>query len=1066
MAVRTFTFGSVAPHPAQRRLHFERLEDRRLLSLSHLYTFNDGLANDWIGSTHGTLVNGATVVDGKLQLANDGVTSGETSSVQYASLGANLLTGGDATVEIWFTTSGASSGARAFEIGNQVAGAGDSYLSFTPHSGLDDERAVLRPAGEAERVASSPSTDDGLEHMAAVVVDTSAGLLRMYLDGSEVNSTPLDAANAESVNDSLAFLGRSLFNTDPGFTGSINELRVYDDARSAADLAGDAAAGPSTATKSPLVRQMEYLDRGMVVVRRSSTQAYIGWRLLGTDPSDIAFNLYRSAGGGAPVKLNGSPLTTTTDYVDSTANMTVSNSYYVRPVIGGIEQDASESFTLSANAPVQQFLNVPLDIPPGGITPSGENYTYSANDASVGDGDGDGQYEIILKWDPSNSKDNSQSGYTGNTYIDAYTLEGERLWRIDLGQNIRAGAHYTQFIVYDLDGDGKAEVAMRTAPGTLDGQGNYVLLPRDNALTDYRNSSGYNLTSPEYLTIFNGETGAAMVTVPYLPNRGSVSQWGDSYGNRVDRFLMAVAYLDGVHPSLVLGRGIFGPQNGFTARNELTAWDYNGTDLSLKWWFKAGPSVNSNYVAQGVYNMIPADVDGDGKDEIIYGAMAIDDDGTPLYSTGLGHGDALHVSDMDPSRPGLEVFMPHESPSVYGPAGGEFRDARTGELLFSIPANNDVGRGVAADIDPNSPGYEMWATTNDPNGGSRYIYSSSGQQLYQMPSNMFTNFVVWWDADLTRELLDGTTISEWNSPGRSNFDLNPGQGGVQQYAPNASSNNGSKSTPALSADIFGDWREEVIWRRSDNTALEIFTTTIAATNRIYTLMHDTQYREAIAWQNVGYNQPPNPSFFLGADMAPPPVPQIYTVNAQAPVLVGDYNENGVVDAADYTVWRNSLGGPGSALANREPSFFGVVSTDDYNAWKANYGATAGAGSAALSGGVALAIAPTTVDAIQVVSRSITSSVSAELTVEAVSTSATASFGRRQRQTSPRHHTVDSAMLLLSLRPRAGGSWAVDAAKTSSGIVDDQSSEASTKSLDRCFEQFAQLGAGLPKLAQH
>ncbi len=974
MAVRSRASGGVVHQSARRRLGFERLEDRRLLSLSHLYTFNDGLANDWIGSAHAKLFNGASIVGGQLVLANDGVTSGQLSLVQHARLGANALPSGDATVEVWFTSNNSPEWARVFDVGNQLGAVGDSYLAFTPHSGFDDSRVLLSPSAADERIASGVTLDDGLQHMAAIVVDTSAGLLRLYLDGDEAGSAALDGAHAGSVNDTLAYLGRSIFDVDPGFTGSINELRIYDDARSATDIAADAATGPSTATKSPLVRQMEYLDRGMVAVRRSTSQAYIGWRLLGTDPSDIAFNLYRSAGGGAAVKLNASSLATTTDFVDSTANFSLTNTYFVRPVLAGIEQGPSESFTLAANSPIQQYLNVPIQPPPGATVqlppgvagdPGSHAYTYTANDASVGDVDGDGRYEIILKWDPFNpediddpnntpprvgegsSKDNSQSGFTGNVFVDAYTLEGERLWRIDLGRNIRAGAHYTQIMVYDFDGDGKAEVALKTAPGTIDGQGNYVLLGNDNPNADYRNSAGYVLSGPEYLTIFNGQTGASMVTLPYQPARGSVTQWGDSYGNRVDRFTSGIAYLDGVHPSLIVGRGYYGPQSGGgQSRNEIAAYDFRDGQLTLRWIFKAGQNingnVNSNYIGQGAHSLTIGDVDGDGKDEIIYGAAAIDDNGLGLYSTGLGHGDALHLSDMDPSRPGLEVFMVHESPSVYQSggrnAGGEFRDARTGELLFQIPATNDVGRGVAADIDPNSPGYEMWATTTDPNGGPRYIYSAAGQKLYEMPGNMFNNFVVWWDADLTRELLDGTTISEWNNPGRSNFDLNPGQSGTQQFAPNASSNNGTKSTPALSADILGDWREEVIWRRSDNTALEIFTTSIPATNRLYTLMHDTQYRESIAAQNSAYNQPPHPSFFLGAGMAPPPVPQIFTVQF-VPGIPGDYNGDNSVDAADYSVWRNNLGNSVVLPNDTTP---GEVTADDYAVWRANYG-TSGTG---------------------------------------------------------------------------------------------------------------------------
>jgi rhamnogalacturonan endolyase len=351
---------------------------------------------------------------------------------------------------------------------------------------------------------------------------------------------------------------------------------------------------------------MEYLNRGVVALRNGATTAYVGWRLMGTDPSNIAFNVYRSANGAAPVKLNTAPLSQTTDFIDSAAtgfNISAANSYFVRPVVAGIELAASEVFVLGANEPVRQYLNVPLERPPGGTVPGGGSYTYAANDASVGDVDGDGQYEIILKWEPSNAQDNSNDGYTGNVLVDAYKLSGERLWRIDLGRNIRAGAHYTQFMVYDLDGDGKAEVAMRTAPGTVDGAGNFVLLGNDNPADDFRNSSGYILSGPEYLTVFSGETGAALATIPFEPARGAVSQWGDSYGNRVDRFLAAIAYLDGVRPSLIMARGYYGPQSsGGQARNEIVAYNFRDGDLAMLWHFRAGYNINGNinrnYVGQ------------------------------------------------------------------------------------------------------------------------------------------------------------------------------------------------------------------------------------------------------------------------------------------------------------------------------------------------------------------------------------------------------------------------------------------------------------------------------------
>ena len=387
---------------------------------------------------------------------------------------------------------------------------------------------------------------------------------------------------------------------------------------------------------------------------------------------------------------------------------------------------------------------------------------------------------------------------------------------------------------------------------------------------------------------------------------------GDTYGNRVDRFTAGVAYLDGERPSLVFGRGYYSPSSpSGQARNEVAAFDYRDGQLTQRWQFRAGYNINDDinveYIAQGAHSVSIGDVDGDSRDEVVYGGAVIDDDGNGLFSTQLGHGDALHLSDMDPMRPGLEVFMVHESSSQHQGVGGEFRDAATGELIYPMYGSGDVGRGVAADIDPTSPGFEMWATVDEP-----FVYSSAGDMLYECPANMFYNFVVWWDADPTRELLDAATISEWNyqwtNPGRSNFDLDPGTSGDQIFAPGAAANNGSKKTPCLSADIFGDWREEVIWRQSDNSTLDIYTTIIPANNRLYTLMHDTTYRTAIAWQNTGYNQPPHPGFFVGADMLDPPIPNIYY--AGTTFILGDVNLDGVVNLLDVGPFISVLGSGG------------------------------------------------------------------------------------------------------------------------------------------------------------
>ncbi|WP_339170305.1 rhamnogalacturonan lyase [Paenibacillus sp. FSL R5-0341] len=576
---------------------------------------------------------------------------------------------------------------------------------------------------------------------------------------------------------------------------------------------------------------MEYLDRGVVAVK-TGAGVFVSWRLLGTEGSNVSFNVYRDG-----TKVNATPITNSTNLQD--ASGTSSSKYTVRAVVSGTEQAASAAASVWGN----NYLSVPLSVPAGGTTPDGVAYTYSANDASAGDLDGDGEYELIVKWDPSNSKDNSQSGYTGEVFIDAYKLNGTRLWRISLGKNIRAGAHYTQFMVYDLDGDGKAEVAMKTADGTKDGTGVVI----GDASKDYRNSSGYVLSGPEFLTVFNGQTGKALSTVNYEPARGNVSDWGDNYGNRVDRFLAAIAYLDGERPSLVMARGYY-------TRTVLVAYNWRNGQLTKQWTFDSNTSGNSGYAGQGNHNLSVADVDGDGKDEIIYGAMAVDDNGKGLYTTGLHHGDAMHLSDLDPDRPGLEVFQVHETPSN---AGVEFRDAGTGQLIWGVKTTKDIGRGMAADIDPRYKGAEVWAD------GS--LYTAKGQKIgTTLPSS--TNFGIWWDGDLLRELLDSNRIDKWNYANNTTMNLLTASG--------VSSNNGTKSTPNLQADLFGDWREEVVWRTNDSSALRIYTTTAVTDKRIYTLMHDPVYRLGVAWQNVAYNQPPHTGFYLGEGMNTPPVPNI------------------------------------------------------------------------------------------------------------------------------------------------------------------------------------------------
>lgn len=594
-------------------------------------------------------------------------------------------------------------------------------------------------------------------------------------------------------------------------------------------------------------KQIEYLNRGVHAANTGDGKIFISWRLLVDDVNDIAFNLYRTT-AGKTTKLNTAPLTKGTNFVDATADTTKANAYVVKSIIKSKEQNSNETFELLPGA--KSYLSIPLQTPAG----------YAPNDVSVGDVDGDGEYEIIVH-QTGRGRDNSQGGMTDPPIFQCYKMNGKFLWEINLGKNIREGAHYTQFMVYDLDGDGKAEIAMKTADGTIDGKGKVI----GDTTKDYRYNKGDKqldgriLDGPEYFTIFDGLTGVALATADYIAPRGDLGGWGgrggnggnDKYGNRADRFLACVAYLDGVHPSVIMCRGYYG-------RTVLAAWDFKNKKLTSRWVFDSKDAANP-FSGMGNHNLTVADVDGDGKDEIVYGSMCVDDNGKGLYTTGLRHGDAVHVTDMDPSHPGMEVFGIHEIEDGTKGPGTAMYDAATGKILWSGDQDKDVGRGMSADIDPRYAGYESW-------GGSEGLKSAKGESIGVSPRSV--NFRIWWDGDLLSELLDGTHIDKWdyqNGKMDNLFD-------AKNY--NCLSNNGSKATTALSADLFGDWREEVIFRTADSKELRIFSTTIPSDYRLYTLMQNPQYRVSIAWQNVGYNQPPYVDYFLGDGMKMPEKPNV------------------------------------------------------------------------------------------------------------------------------------------------------------------------------------------------
>ena len=589
----------------------------------------------------------------------------------------------------------------------------------------------------------------------------------------------------------------------------------------------------------------EKLSRGLIGIPTEEGM-YFSWRMTLEDAAGLQFDLYRSSGGGAEVKLNKEPIDRTSDFLDRTVDYTVDNRWTLKATTGEVA-----IWTRLKGEERNPYLSVPVCKPEDGEI-AGESFTYTANDCSVGDLDGDGEYEIILKWFPSNSKRPPQRGFTGNTYLDAYKMDGRRLWRIDLGPNVRSGAATTNFLVFDFDGDGCAEICCKTGDGTVDGLGHRI----GDAQADWRTwdkkspTYGKIVNGPEYLTVFEGRTGKELDSKEYIPTRYPLDGWGgvggncgnDNTGGRSDRFTAGVAFLDGKTPSPVMVRGWYG-------RTVVAAWTFTNGALKHTWTFDSAAPGWEAYSGMGNHSVTVADFDGDGCDEICVGAMTVDHDGKGLFTTGLRHGDALHAGRFIPSRQGMQVFGVHENEGdneivKRTPAVAMF-DGATGEIIWQDGLGQDAGRGVAADIDPRYDGAECWCNI----GGLRR--GDTGEIISNRKPDS-CNFTIYWDADPLAELLDHVSISKWN--------WNTESTDLLLKAERVVSNNGTKGNPCLSGDILGDWREEVIWPSEDQTELRIYSTTIPAVDRRATWMNDRQYRLAIAWQNVAYNQPPHPSF--------------------------------------------------------------------------------------------------------------------------------------------------------------------------------------------------------------
>ncbi len=624
-------------------------------------------------------------------------------------------------------------------------------------------------------------------------------------------------------------------------------------------------------------RQMENLDRGLVAVK-TTNGVFLSWRLQGYEWYGYTYNLYRDG-----VKINSEPLEIT-NYVDN--NGTISSSYHVETLFKGVSQSTSDQVTPWE----QQYLEIPL---------KARSNAYQINDITAADLDGDGQYELIVKRIAVGWNDNN----TNYSYFEAYKLDGTMLWEINVGPNILPDVEIN-IAAFDFDGDGKAEVFMRTSEGTIFGDGTMIGDTNGDGITNYRYSVGtaanmqYMNEGPEFLSLIDGETGAELDRVDFIP-RGKSEDWGDGYGHRASKYFFGAPYLDGVNPSIFIGRGIY-------TKTEMRTYDVVDKKLVLRWSWGSGNS--GPYFGQGNHNFTVADVDGDGRDEIIWGSMAVDDDGTGLYSTALGHGDAMHIGDLDPYRKGMEAWRCLENSPHWGTV---YHDAGTGEILIHTRTGFDTGRAVAANISNGMDGKAMWG------GGS--MFGATSKNLIPGHGGP-ENFRIYWDGDLLEELLDhsGFTTSKGYGTGAI---YKYGVNGPILLATGATSCNYTKGTPSLQADLLGDWREEVVWRTEDNSGIRIYTTIDPTEHRVYSLMHDHQYRQAIAWQMCGYNQPPHVSFFLGEreGKTVPPPPAIS--NGRLVYSGGDW-----VNGAQ--VWKKD--GVTTAFADGDHILFDVSAGNDIN----------------------------------------------------------------------------------------------------------------------------------------
>lgn len=622
-----------------------------------------------------------------------------------------------------------------------------------------------------------------------------------------------------------------------------------------------ALAAASFVSMAPAALAVENLDRGMIAIRTGETSVYLGWRLLASDPATRVFNVYRSTNGGAPVKLNETPMADGTNFVDPSAPLNQANAWWIRAVAlprGGAPEEGEivGRVELPANSPTQSYISIKLH---------DGNTTFQK--ISFADLNGDGKLDYIIK-QPNAGLDPGTTGFSPDTYkIEAYLNDGTFLWSKDLGWNMNLGIWWTPYIVWDFDGDGKAEVALKTAP---------FAATREESLSEKDGPArGFVVKGDEYCSILDGMTGKEITKVNWV-ERGDQRDWGDDEGNRVNRNQIGLAYLDGKTASLLVARGTY-------TRMVVDAYNLVNGKL-VKLWRWDGDTEKPQIRGQGSHTMVVGDVDGDGRDEIILGSVALDHNGKVLWNLGLGHPDVMYMADLIPARPGLEIAYGYEDAENHN--GICVVDARTGQIIWGHPykTTHIHDQGMIGDFIPSNPGMEFYSAELD--GTGKWLYSAAtGELLAEEDMGGLSPRAVWWDATATKAYLPGRYFGAAGSRGNGGVGAvgaaarakaaeafgntpaprPPGGGGGNGYttvSPILKYGTGKigeyQGRLIATADIMGDWREEIIVTMPGE--IRIYTTTIPTTLRRPAPIQDPLYRKDVALQTMGYFYPPQLSY--------------------------------------------------------------------------------------------------------------------------------------------------------------------------------------------------------------